>query len=98
MKDKQHNQLSLFDIFGDWTNLGASISFVERIKKAWKKPFSQLTNQEMAALLRQRFAIEYILPLARQRIIEDYDDASDGPDGELEEMIEQIDLENRLGE
>jgi hypothetical protein len=92
---KDHKQLSLFDIFGDWANL--NISLVERIKKAWKKPLSELTNQELAALLRQRFAVEYILPLARQRIIEEYDDGADGPDGELEKMVEQIDLEDQLG-
>lgn len=91
---KNNHHLSLFDLFGDWKYL--DVTLVERIHKAWKKPLAELTNRELAALLRQRFAVEYVLPLARQRIIEDYDDDSDGPDGELEEVVEQIDLEDSL--
>ena len=91
MKDEHRNQLSLFSLFGEWNNIGVSKGLVERIKIAWKKPFADLTNEELAALLRQRFAVEYILPLARQRIIEECNDDSEKCDGELEDMVEQID-------
>jgi len=96
MENGPRKQLSLFDIFGDCNKLGDSTSMVERIKLAWKKPLSELTNIELAALLRQRFAVEYVLPLARQRLIEETDDGTERCEGELQEQIEQIDLENSI--
>jgi len=96
MKNEKRQQLSLCDIFGDWNGVGVDASLVERIKNAWKKPLSQLTNIELAALLRQRFAVEYILPLARQRLLEESDDGTERCEDELLEQVEQIDLENDL--
>jgi hypothetical protein len=87
---------SLFDIHGEWEKLPASTGLTERIRKAWNKPFNDLTNKELAALLLQKFAIEYILPIARQRIMEDHDDNSETYKGELEEAVNQFDLEDNL--
>jgi len=95
MTNKNPKHWCLFDIYGEWEKLGDKSGLVERVRLAWKKPFGELTNKELATLIRQKFAIEYIMPLARQRILEDNDE-SESYDGELEETINQFDVQDNV--
>jgi len=90
---QSHQKMSLAEIYGPWEQSGPQKGLVERIKKAWQKPLVQLTNAELAALLRQKFAVEYVLPLARQQLREEYDDGTELFEDELAKTVEMIDLE-----
>jgi hypothetical protein len=47
-----------------------------------------LSNEELATLLRQRVAVEHILPIAKKRVEDNADDDTEMYDGELKAAIE----------
>jgi hypothetical protein len=78
---------SVADVLGPWIEPDWDSSLIERCKNAWNKPFEDLTNHEVATLLLQRFATEYLLPIASKRVQEEFDDDSEIYDGELKDSI-----------
>jgi hypothetical protein len=61
---------------------------IARCKQAWNKSLRDLSNEELATLLRQRIAVEHILPIARKRVENSVDDGTEMYDGELSAAIE----------
>ena len=82
------DNISIADILGPWIETDWKSGLVERCRNAWNKPLRELTNEELATLLRQRFAVEHILPIASKRVLDGYDDDTEIDDGELERAIE----------
>lgn len=82
--------ISVADLLGPWVDPDWDSGLIERCRNAWSKPLRDLTNQELATLLRQRFAVEYILPIARKRVLNGFDDKTEIYDGELENAIEYV--------
>jgi len=80
--------ISVADLLGPWVEPDWDSGLIERCRNAWSKPLRDLTNQELATLLRQRFAVEHILPIASQRVQDGFDDDTEIYDGELESAIE----------
>ena len=80
--------ISLADFLGPWVEPEWDSSLIERCRNAWRKPLRDLTNQELATLLRQRLAVEQLLPIASQRVLDGSDDDTEIYDGELERAIE----------
>ena len=78
---------SIADILGPWVDSDWESGLTERCKRAWNKPLQQLTNQELATLLRQDIATDRILPIAEKRIRRAVDDNTEIYDGELEEAV-----------
>jgi hypothetical protein len=80
--------ISIADILGPWVEPDWDSSLIERCRNAWNKPLRELTNQDLATLLRQRFAVQHILPIANKRVMDGFDDDTEIDDGELERAIE----------
>ena len=80
--------ISIADLLGPWVEPDWDSGLIERCRNAWSKPLQDLTNQELATLLRQRFAVEYLLPVASKRVQAGFDDDTEIYDGELESAIE----------
>jgi len=80
--------ISIADLLGPWVEPDWDSGLIERCRKAWSKPLRDLTNQELSTLLRQRIAVEQLLPVASQRVLECIDDDTEIYDGELENAIE----------
>ena len=80
--------ISIADILGAWVEPDWDSGLIERCRNAWSKPLRDLTNQELATLLRQRFAVEHLLPIASKRVQDGSDDDTEIYDGELESAIE----------
>jgi hypothetical protein len=78
---------SIEDILGPWAESDWQSGLIERCKRAWKKPLQELTNEELATLLRQDIATDRILPISEDRIRRAVDDNTEIYDGELEEAI-----------
>jgi hypothetical protein len=78
---------SIADILGPWVESDWQSGLIERCKRAWNKPLHQLTNEELATLLRQDIATDSILPIAEDRIRRTIDDNTEIYDGELEEAV-----------
>ncbi len=60
---------SIADALGPWRDPDFNSGLIERCRQAWTKPLKDLTNQELATLLRQRIAVEHLLPFARHRLV-----------------------------
>jgi hypothetical protein len=80
--------ISIADLLGPWVEPDWDSGLIERCRNAWSKPLRDLTNQELATLLRQRFAVEQLLSIASQRVLDGVDDDTEIYDGELESAIE----------
>jgi hypothetical protein len=79
--------ISIADILGPWSEPNWDSGLIARCREAWNKPVRDLSREELATLLRQRFAIEHLLPIARKKLQEE-DDNTEMFDGELAEAIE----------
>ena len=81
---------SIADIEGPWNDVIWESGLLERCKNAWDKNLEHLTNEEIATFLRQRIALDYLLPIAYQRIESDYDDDTEMFEGELRAIVTKI--------
>jgi len=61
---------------------------IDRCRKAWSKPLRDLSNEELATLLRQRFAVEHLLPIATKRLADGVEDDTEMYGGELQAAID----------
>jgi hypothetical protein len=80
--------ISLADILGPWIEQDWQSGLIESCRNAWSTPLRELTNGQLAILLRQRFAVEQLLPIARRRVRHRFDDDTELSDGELRREIE----------
>lgn len=78
---------SLAHILGPWVEPDWDSGLIARCREAWGKPLRDLSREELATLLRQRFAVEHLLPVARRKL-QETDDDTEMFDGELAEAIE----------
>jgi hypothetical protein len=79
---------SLSDLVGPWIDSDWNTGLIERCKNAWSKPLRNLSREELATLLRQRIAVEHLLPIAKKRLEDGVDDDTETFEGELAEAIE----------
>jgi hypothetical protein len=86
MADTKEN-VSLAHILGPWVESAWDSGLIARCPGAWNKPIRDLTRGELATLLRQRFAVEQLIPIARNRLAAGTDDGTEMFDGELQEAI-----------
>ena len=80
--------ISVADILGPWVEPDWDSGLIERCRRAWSRPLRDLSREELATLLRQRIAVEHVLPVARRRVQSGVDDDTEMYDGELEAAIE----------
>lgn len=78
---------SLADILGPWRDPDWESGLIARVREAWSKPIDRLTNHELATCLRQEFALGHLLPIARKRIADKFDDGTEVHDTELADAI-----------
>jgi hypothetical protein len=86
----QSDTTSLANLLGPWVDSDLTSGLVERCKNAWSKPLRDLSREELATLLRQRLAVEHLLPIAKKRLDDGIDDHTEMYDGELESAIEFV--------
>lgn len=79
---------SLENLVGPWKDPGIESGLKDRMRAAWPKPLQALTNHELATCLRQRLAIDDVLPIAKKRVAGRFSDDSELHDAELAEAIE----------
>jgi hypothetical protein len=81
------DHVSIADLLGPWVPQEYDSGLIERCRKAWDKPLRELSREELATFLRQRIAVEHLLPIAKLRISEGMDDDTEMYEGELKEAI-----------
>jgi hypothetical protein len=83
----EYNTKSVADYLGQWVDPNFDSGLIERLRNAWAKPLSELTNSELATFLRQNILTEHILLVAQSRLKNDVDDETEIFDGELAEAV-----------
>jgi hypothetical protein len=86
---------SVEDILGPWKESDWDSGLMARCRQAWDKPLRDLSREELATLLRQRVALEYILPVAQEKLRSRIDDGTEIVEGELAAAIDDA---RRAGE
>jgi hypothetical protein len=81
---------TLAELIGPWEPSRFESGLITRCRDAWTKPIGRLSRQELATLLRQKIAIEHLLPIAKRRIKQEIDDGTEMYDGELAAAIEYL--------
>jgi hypothetical protein len=80
---------TIADLVGPWVEPGFESSLISRCRSAWDRPIDQLSDSDLAMLLRQRIAVEHLLIVARSRLARNAPDGSEYYDGELANACEQ---------
>lgn len=94
---KHADKLSVADVLGPWVEPDWDSGLIDRCRGAWNKPFTELSREELATLLRQRIAVEHVLPIAKQRLQEAVNDDTEMYEGELAAAIEYASKSIYLG-
>jgi hypothetical protein len=81
------DDISVAELLGPWVEPDWDSGLIARCREAWNKPLRELSREELASMLRQRFAVERLLPVAKKRLEDGKDDDTEMFDGELQEAI-----------
>jgi hypothetical protein len=80
--------LSLADVLGPWQQPDWDSGLIEQCRLAWSTPFRDLTDGQLAMLIRQDFAVTHLLPIARARLKAAKPDDTELYDGELQSTVD----------
>ena len=83
-----NESLSLADVLGPWQQPDWESGLIERCRLAWSTPFRDLTDGQLAMLLRQSFAVTHLLPIAQERLQNATSDDTELYDGELQSAVD----------
>jgi hypothetical protein len=79
---------SIAQLVGPWVEPDWESGLIQRCREAWTKPIRDLSRGELATLLRQRIAVECLVPIAKDNLQNRPDDETEMFEGELREAIE----------
>ena len=81
---------SVADVEGPWVGQAFASGLIERCRRGWEVPVGELSNEMLATYLRQRIGLAVVVPEARRRVGEGYDDGSEMYEGELGEALKGV--------
>jgi hypothetical protein len=76
------------DIHGSWVDPGWDSALIDRVRRFWSVPISELPDAALALFLRQSIAVVPVLAEARRRLACVRSDDSESYDGELAAAVE----------
>jgi len=79
-------------VVGSWKEPAFKSSLIDRCRKYWSVPVDQMPDGILAMFIRQRIALELIVPEAKKRIAGDKPDDSELYDGELASALRGADV------
>ena len=79
---------TLSEIVGPWEEPDFKSGLIARCREAWVKPIGNLSREELATLLRQKIAVDHLVPIANEKISAGIDDDTELHEGELAAAIE----------
>ncbi len=75
------------DVEGPWIDQNFDSGLIERCKRGWNTPVTELTNELLATYLRQKIALSLVVPEAQVRIAAKFVDDTELYDEELENAL-----------
>jgi hypothetical protein len=79
---------TLSEILGPWQEPDFKSGLIARCREAWVKPIGSLSREELTTLLRQKIAVDHLVPIAKEKISAGIDDDTEQYEGELAAAIE----------
>ena len=79
---------SIAEIEGPWCDPGFNSSLIERCKRYWVVPVTEVSDEALATYLRQRIGLAITVPEAKRRVLGGILDGSEMYDGELAQALE----------
>ncbi len=80
---------SVADVEGPWVDPDFDSGLIARCKEYWSVPVVELPNEALATYLRQRIALQLIIPEARKRVESGFDDDTEMYEGELAAALQR---------
>lgn len=80
-------QRTVADVEGPWVDPNFDSGLIQRCKRGWNTPISELTNELLATYLRQKMALSLVVPEARKRVAAKFSDGTELYDEELENAL-----------
>jgi len=74
---------SVADIEGPWVEPSLNSGLIKRCRANWSVPVTEVSNHVLATFIRQRFALSLVMPEAKRRLAESFDDDTELYEGEL---------------
>jgi hypothetical protein len=78
---------SVADVEGPWLDSDFESSLIQNCRRFWATPVPELPNDIVAMFLRQKIALELMIPEAHRRLESGYDDGSEWYEGQLAEAL-----------
>ena len=75
--------VTIADVEGPWVEPNFESGLIDRCRRGWNTPVTELTNELLATYLRQKIALSLVVPEARKRIAQKFTDDSELYDDEL---------------
>ena len=79
--------VTIADIEGPWVEQRFESGLIERCKRGWETPVSQLTSDLLATYLRQKIGLALVVPEIRERLARGHVDGTELYDEELAEAL-----------
>jgi hypothetical protein len=80
---------SVADVEGPWVEADFNSSLIERCRKNWSIPVSKLSNYALATFLRQKFALDIVIPEGQRRLQTNFVDDTELYDDELDNAVQE---------
>jgi hypothetical protein len=78
------------DLLGPWIDPNFQSGLILRCKEAWNKPLEELSNLELATFLDQNIGVDYVLPIAKDRMARKVEDHTEFYKGHLNASVEKL--------
>ena len=82
--------LSVADVQGCWVEPDFDSSLIQRCRKNWSVPVTEISNYVLATFIRQRIALSLVVPEARRRISAGFTDDTELYDEELSVAVSEV--------
>jgi hypothetical protein len=84
------SQQSVSDVVGPWVESDFHSALIQRCKKFWSVPVCELPNEILATYIRQRIALQLVVPEAQRRLDSGSYDDTEIYDGELADALAEL--------
>jgi hypothetical protein len=79
---------SVADIEGSWVEPSFDSSLIQRCRKNWSIPVVELSNYVLSTFLRQKLALEIVIPEGQRRLQANFVDDTELYDDELANAVQ----------
>jgi hypothetical protein len=80
---------SVADVEGPWVEPDFDSGLIERCRKNWSIPVGKLSNYALSTFLRQRFALQIVIPEGQRRLQVKFVDGTELYDDELINAVQE---------